>query len=119
MMWPRLLMTFALVLSAPMTADAQRVATGRVLVAPFETSRDPRASWLGEGVAVLLADGLNALGGPDYWPGVGDRAFRANFDDLRGGGTGEQEREDAKAPQPRPPMPPEPHRTSPPPRCRC
>ena len=43
-------------------SQAQRVATGRVLVAPFETSRDPRASWLGEGVAVLLADDLNASG---------------------------------------------------------
>lgn len=59
---PRLLTAFALVLSVPVTADAQRVAAGRVLVAPFETSRDPRASWLGEGVAVLLADGLNTLG---------------------------------------------------------
>ena len=29
---------------------------------PFETSREPRATWLGEGVALLLADDLNALG---------------------------------------------------------
>ncbi len=43
----------------PTSAEAQRVATGRVLIAPFATSRDPRASWLGEGVAVLLADDLN------------------------------------------------------------
>jgi tetratricopeptide (TPR) repeat protein len=43
-------------------AAAQRVITGRILVVPFETSREPRATWLGEGVALLLADGLNALG---------------------------------------------------------
>ena len=49
-------------LVAPGPVQAQRFATGRVLIAPFETSREPRASWLGEGVAVLLADDLNALG---------------------------------------------------------
>ncbi len=49
-------------LAAPGPVQAQRLATGRVLIAPFETSREPRASWLGEGVAVLLADDLNALG---------------------------------------------------------
>lgn len=43
-------------------AEAQRIATGRVLVAPFQSSREPRATWLGEGVAVLLADDLNGLG---------------------------------------------------------
>ena len=42
--------------------EAQRVVTGRILVVPFETSREPRATWLGEGVALLLADDLNALG---------------------------------------------------------
>ena len=54
------------VLTAALTAsgvvEAQRVATGRVLIAPFATSRDPRGAWLGEGVAVLLADDLNGLG---------------------------------------------------------
>ncbi len=62
----RTVLTFAAVLATglatPLTLEAQQVATGRVLVAPFETSRDPRASWLGEGVAVLLADDLNGLG---------------------------------------------------------
>jgi tetratricopeptide (TPR) repeat protein len=43
-------------------ATAQRVITGRILVVPFETSREPRATWLGEGLALLLADDLNALG---------------------------------------------------------
>lgn len=58
----RFVVAFAMVVSAPLSASAQRVASGRMLVVPFETSRDPRASWLGEGVAVLLADGLNARG---------------------------------------------------------
>ena len=43
-------------------AAAQRVITGRILVVPFETSAEPRATWLGEGVALLLADDLNRLG---------------------------------------------------------
>ena len=59
---PGALLTLAVGVAAPHAAEAQRLATGRVLVAPFETSRDPRTAWLGEGVAVLLADDLNALG---------------------------------------------------------
>ena len=43
-------------------ADAFAAATGRVLVVPFEPGRDPRGAWLGEGVALLLADDLNGLG---------------------------------------------------------
>ncbi len=50
-------------LAAAEPAAAQRIATGRLLVVPFEASRDQRASWLGEGVALLLADDVNALGG--------------------------------------------------------
>jgi tetratricopeptide (TPR) repeat protein len=46
----------------PAAPAAQRVVTGRILVVPFETSREPRATWLGEGVALMLADDLNALG---------------------------------------------------------
>ncbi len=42
-------------------AAAQR-ASGRTLVVPFEAGPDPRAAWLGEGVALLLADDLNGLG---------------------------------------------------------
>jgi tetratricopeptide (TPR) repeat protein len=42
--------------------SAQRVA-GPTLIVPFDGGSDPRASWLGEGVALLLADDLNGLGG--------------------------------------------------------
>jgi tetratricopeptide (TPR) repeat protein len=35
----------------------------RVLVMPFETGRDPRVWWLGEGASVLLAEQLRARGG--------------------------------------------------------
>jgi tetratricopeptide (TPR) repeat protein len=55
------LLVAGLALAAP--AAAQRIATGRLLVVPFETRGDQRASWLGEGVALLLADDVNALGG--------------------------------------------------------
>ena len=41
---------------------AQRVA-GPTLIVPFDGGSDPRASWMGEGVALLLADDLNGLGG--------------------------------------------------------
>jgi tetratricopeptide (TPR) repeat protein len=41
---------------------AQRVA-GPTLVMPFDGGSDPRASWLGEGVALLMADDLNSMGG--------------------------------------------------------
>lgn len=41
---------------------AQPLAPGRVLVAPFEADGEPRAAWLGEGVALLLADDLAELG---------------------------------------------------------
>ncbi len=57
-----LLAALTIVLSAAEAAQAQRVAAGRLLVAPFQTSRDPRTFWLGEGVALLLADGLNGFG---------------------------------------------------------
>ena len=52
----------AMVLTASGVVEAQRVATGRVLIAPFAAGRDPRGVWLGEGVSVLLADDLNGLG---------------------------------------------------------
>lgn len=48
-------------LAAP--AVAQSGVQGRILVIPFEGGGDPRGSWLGEGVAMLLADDLNGLGG--------------------------------------------------------
>ena len=59
---PLLLAVLTIVVAASGSAHAQKVATGRLLVVPFETSREPRASWLGEGVALLLADDLNGLG---------------------------------------------------------
>jgi tetratricopeptide (TPR) repeat protein len=43
-------------------ADAQRAAAGRQLVVPFDAGRDARAAWLGEGIALQLADDLNELG---------------------------------------------------------
>ncbi|HXE79864.1 MAG TPA: tetratricopeptide repeat protein [Vicinamibacterales bacterium] len=54
----------AVIVTAPLAAAA--AADGpertRTLVVPFDTGRDPRAYWLGEASAVLLADGLRALG---------------------------------------------------------
>lgn len=47
----------------PPPAAAQDRVQGRILVIPFEGGGDPRGSWLGEGVAILLADDLNGLGG--------------------------------------------------------
>jgi tetratricopeptide (TPR) repeat protein len=46
----------------PTVATAQAART-RVLVMPFESGREPRAYWLGEASAVLLAEQLAALGG--------------------------------------------------------
>jgi tetratricopeptide (TPR) repeat protein len=48
-------------LPAPSPAAAQ-ATNARTLVMPFDTGSDPRAWWLGEGVAVALADALRALG---------------------------------------------------------
>jgi len=58
--WPGLLaLTIAVIAAAP-CADAQ--PTHRTIVMPFETGRDARAWWLGEGAAVALADALRTLG---------------------------------------------------------
>jgi tetratricopeptide (TPR) repeat protein len=57
------LLTALLTLSAAAPLAAQVVVTGPTLVLPFEGGNDPRAAWLGEAVAMLLADDLNALGG--------------------------------------------------------
>lgn len=46
----------------PAPVSAQRVA-GPTLIVPFDGGSDPRASWMGEGVALLLADDLNRMGG--------------------------------------------------------
>jgi Tfp pilus assembly protein PilF len=54
---------------APAAASAQSAPppAARFLVIPFENpSRDARLYWLGEASAVLLADGLNALGSHAY-----------------------------------------------------
>ncbi len=56
---------FVTLLLAPRFANvvsAQRVA-GPTLIVPFDGGSDPRASWMGEGVAILLADDLNGMGG--------------------------------------------------------
>lgn len=47
---------------SPVPVSAQRVA-GPTLIVPFDGGSDPRASWMGEGVALLLADDLNSMGG--------------------------------------------------------
>ena len=60
---PRALIAVLTVWAASPLA-AQVVVTGPTLVrAPLEGGSDPRAAWLGEAVAMLLADDLNALGG--------------------------------------------------------
>ena len=46
----------------PSPAAAQTPPRARVLVMPFDTGREPRAYWLGEASAVLLADELRARG---------------------------------------------------------
>jgi TPR repeat protein len=58
---PAALLAVSLVaLAAVPRADAQ--ATHRTIVMPFETGRDARAWWLGEGASVALADALRMLG---------------------------------------------------------
>lgn len=52
----------AIVLAAAAGADAQRAPAGRQLVVPFDAGSEARAAWLGEGIALLLADDLNELG---------------------------------------------------------
>jgi Tfp pilus assembly protein PilF len=59
----RLTLVALLLAWAVSPAVAQVVVTGPTLVLPFEGGSDPRAAWLGEAVAMLLADDLNALGG--------------------------------------------------------
>jgi tetratricopeptide (TPR) repeat protein len=61
--WPSVVCAaVSLALFLPASAAAQRVA-GPTLVIPFDGGTDPRASWMGEGVALLLADDLNTMGG--------------------------------------------------------
>ena len=64
MMW--VLSTGLATLSSPVAAQTRaEVTASRVLVMPFETStREARSYWLGEGSAVILTDGLLALGLP-------------------------------------------------------
>ncbi len=50
-------------LATSLPARAQARAPGSVLVVPFDGGRDPRGAWLGEAVAMLLADDLNGMGG--------------------------------------------------------
>lgn len=48
----------------------------RILVVPFETpARDPRGYWLGEAVALLLADDINARGVGAITREIRDRAY--------------------------------------------
>ena len=46
---------------APQVPPAGRPVP-RILVVPFETSRDPRTYWLGEAAALVMTDDLNARG---------------------------------------------------------
>ncbi|AMY11234.1 putative PEP-CTERM system TPR-repeat lipoprotein [Luteitalea pratensis] len=55
----------AMCLPVPATAQGAATLTPSVLVMPLRPlGDDPRALWLGEGVALLVADGLTSLGRP-------------------------------------------------------
>ena len=57
-------------------APVQPLAAPRILVVPFETpARDGRTYWLGEAVALLLADDLNARGLGAITRPVRERAY--------------------------------------------
>jgi tetratricopeptide (TPR) repeat protein len=61
-MTPRLVLAAVLLAVAPTLVDAQAPASA-VIVLPFENPRaDPRLNWVREGVAVLVADVLDAAG---------------------------------------------------------
>ena len=56
-------------------ASAQSRATGSTLVVPFDGGTDPRGAWLGEAVAMLMADDLNGMGGNAFTRDERVRAF--------------------------------------------
>lgn len=62
----RALLLLAVITAVPGTARAQAAAAvPTVLVMPLQpTGDDPRALWLGEGIALLVGDGVTALGRP-------------------------------------------------------
>lgn len=62
----RALLLLAVFTALPATARAQAAAAvPTVLVMPLQpTDDDPRALWLGEGIALLVGDGVTALGRP-------------------------------------------------------
>ena len=55
-------LTALVLMASASAAAAQPLTEGRVLVMPFDGGADPRGSWLGEGIAILLADDLNGHG---------------------------------------------------------
>ena len=62
-------------LFVPAGAAAQARGGTTVLVVPFDGGRDPRGAWLGEAVAMLLADDLNGMGGNAHTRDERVRAF--------------------------------------------
>jgi tetratricopeptide (TPR) repeat protein len=64
-----------LAVSHPAVATDQARPGGPMLVVPFDGGNDPRGAWLGEAVAMLLADDLNAMGGNAYTRDERVRAF--------------------------------------------
>jgi len=66
MVWTRRCLCAVLALAAAAIAGspagAQPPAAPRILVMPFDAGREPRAYWLGEASAVLLAEDLKDLG---------------------------------------------------------
>jgi hypothetical protein len=64
------------VLSASPQGQVAELPPPRILVVPFETpGRDGRTYWLGEGVALLVADDLNARGLGAITRSVRERAY--------------------------------------------
>src|SRR5205085_12344304 len=60
----------------PLPAPAPPLPGPRILVVPFETpARDGRTYWLGEALAVLVTDDLNARGQGAITPTARERAY--------------------------------------------
>jgi tetratricopeptide (TPR) repeat protein len=70
-----LLALVASLLLVALPARAQSRAAGPLLVIPFDGGSDPRGAWLGEAVAMLMADDLNGMGANAFTREERVRAF--------------------------------------------